>query len=186
MKKIYIIAVVALLFTSIAYGQEPPETQKPATKLEAFQDRTGIVVVRGYTTVGAIRGRGMGSVITVDARDFRDASNLKARQTGISITVKESGRIERENTAYIDSDEITSLLAGIDYVSKATKDITPLTNFEVEYRTKGNFNITVFNKSGGELSAEVSAGYIGNASAFISLPQIIELRQLILDAKSKI
>jgi hypothetical protein len=127
----------------------------------------------------------MGTV-NVDARDFRDASNPKTRITGVSISVKESGRLERENTAFIDSDEIDSLLAGLDYVSKATKDITPLKNFEAEYRTKGDFRITVFNNSSGEISAAVSAGRIGKTSAYIKLPQIFELRQLILEAKLKI
>lgn len=183
MRKIAATAVLSLLFTSFAYGQNQDETQKQATKLETFQARTGIVVVRGYTTVGAVRGMG---AITVDARDFRDASNPKTRLTGVSITVKESGRLERESTALIDSDEIESLLAGLDFISKATKDVTPLTNFEVEYRTKGDFRITVFNNPGGELSAAVSAGHIGKASAYIKLTQLSELRQLIIDAKSKL
>lgn len=183
MKKFVVTAVLVILFTSTAYGQEQAEMQKPATKLEAFQARTGIVVVRGFTTVGSVRGMG---TVTVNARDFRDASNPKTRLTGVSITVKESGRLERENTAFIDSDEIGSLLAGLDYVSKATKDVTPLTNFEAEYRTKGDFRITVFNNASGELSAAVSAGRIGKTTAYIKLPQIFELRQLILGAKSKI
>lgn len=123
MQKIVATAVLTLLFTSLAYGQDQGEAQKPTTKLEAFQARTGIVVVRGYTTVGSVRGMG---TVTVDARDFRDASNLKTRLTGVSITVKESGRLERENIAFIDSDEIESLLAGLDYISKATKDVTSL------------------------------------------------------------
>jgi hypothetical protein len=183
MKKFLVTVVLALMFTSMAYGQDQAETQKPATKLEAFQARTGIVVVRGFTTVGSIRGMG---TVTVDARDIRDASNPKTRITGVSITVKELGRLERENTAFIDSDEIDSLLAGLDYVSKATKDVTPLKNFEAEYRTKGDLRITVFNNSSGELSAAVSAGRIGKTSVHIKLPQIFELRQFILEAKSKI
>lgn len=182
MKKFVATVFLALLFTSLAYGQDQAEMQKAATKLEAFQARTGIVVVRGYTTVGTIRGTG---TVTVDARDFRDASNPKTRITGVSITVAESGRLERENIAFIDNDEIGSLLAGLDYISKASKDVTPLKNFEVEYRTKGDFCITVFNNTVGELSAVVSAGRIGKTSAYIKLPQIFELRQLILDARSK-
>jgi len=183
MKQFLTTAVLALLFTSLACGQDQAEVAKIATKLEAFQAKKGIVVVRGYSTIGSIRGMG---TVTVDARDFRDASNPKTRLTGVSITVKESGRLERENTAYIDNDEIGSLLAGLDYISKATKDVTPLTNFEVAYLTKGDFSITVFNNSSGEISGVVSAGRIGKSSAYIKLPQILELRQLILDAKSKI
>jgi hypothetical protein len=183
MQKILVVTALTILFTSLAHGQDQVEVQTPTTKLEAFQAQTGIVVVRGYTTVGSARGMG---TVTVDSRDFRDASNPKTRITGVSITVKEAGRLERENTAFIDSDEIESLVAGLDYISKATKDVTPLTNFEVEYRTKGDFRITVFNNSSGELSAAVSAGRIGKTSAYIKLSQLSELRQLIIDAKSKI
>lgn len=183
MKKILTVAFSTLLFSSVSYGQAQPEVSKPATKLGAFEARTGIVVVRGYTEIGHVGGLG---TVTVNAREFRDAGNSKTRLTGISIAVKESGRLERENSVLIDSDEIDSLVAGLDYISKATKDITQLTNFEMEYRTKGNFSITVFNNSRGEISAAVSAGHIGKTNVFITLPQVSELRQLILDAKTKI
>jgi len=182
MNKIIVTVAFTLLFTSVAYGQGESDAQKPTTKLEAFQAKTGIVVIRGYTTVGSVRGAG---TVTVDAREFRDASNIKNRQTGVSITVQESGRLERENTSFIDSDEIESLLAGLDYISKATNEVTQLTNFECEYRTKGNFSITVFNNTSGELAAVVSAGYVGKTSAYIKLSQLSELRQLIINARSK-
>jgi hypothetical protein len=181
MQKFSTCAVVALLFTSLAYSQEQGETQKTTTKLEQFQAKTGIVVVRGYTKVGSVSGTG-GSV-SVDARDFRDARNPQTRLTGVSIEVFNNGG--RTNTAFIDNDEIESLLAGLDYISKVTKDITPLSSFEIEYRTKGDFSITVFNTSNNGLSAAVSAGRIGKTLVYIPLQKLTELRQLILDAKSK-
>lgn len=181
MKKILLL-IGSVLLINAAYAQDEGDTQKISTKLEAFQAKTGIVVIRGYTTVGRIRALGL---ISVDARDFRDASNPKIRLTGVSITVKESGRLERENIAFIDGDEVDSLLAGLDYISKATKDVSSLESFEVEYRTKGGFRITVFNDSNGELSVAVSAGSIGKTSVYLKLPQLLELRQLIIDAKAK-
>jgi hypothetical protein len=144
------LALAPLL--AIAQEQEPP---KPATKLEAFQANTGIVIVRGYTTVGTLRG--LGGNVTVDAREFRDAANPAKRVMGISISVKETTRLERENTSFIDADEIESLLQGLDYIGKAGKQITPFDNFEAEYRTKGDFGVTVFNDSNGQLSLAIRA-----------------------------
>jgi hypothetical protein len=175
-----------MLLSTLLIAQAPQESQKPpATKIEAFQTRTGIVLIRGYTTVGTISGR-LGARITVDAREFRDARNPQATQTGISIGVKESGRLERENTSYVDADEVDSLVAGIDYVSKATKDITKHQNFEVDYRTKGDFRIVVFNDLRGGISASVDSGRIGRTSAHIDLDDLQKLKELIVLAKSKL
>jgi hypothetical protein len=170
--------------SSLAQAQQ--ESQKPpATKIEAFQTRAGIVLIRGYTTVGSISGRG-GSQITVDAREFRDARNPQSQQTGISIVVKESGRLERESTSSIDADEIDSLVAGIDYVAKSTNVITKHKNFEVDYRTKGDFRIVVFNDGQDGISASVDSGRIGRTSSYISLNDLQRLKELILLAKSKL
>jgi len=168
---------------SSASAQDPSEAPKPATKLEAFQAKTGIVIVRGFTTVGSIRGMGL---VTVDAREFKDASAPTVRSTGVSIAVKESGRLERENTAYIDSDEIQSLLTGIDYIAKASASVTSLNNFEIEYRTKGDFRVTVFNDSSGKLSVAISAGRVIRSSAYLSMEQLQSLRALILTAKGAV
>jgi hypothetical protein len=177
-------ALVALLCASSAFAQDQVEQKKaPATKLEAFQSRTGVVLIRGYSTVGSIHG--FGGDVTVDAREFRDGSNPNSpRATGVSITVRETGRLERENTSYIDLDELDSLLKGIEYISKVKKDVTKLAQFEVDYRTKGDLCITVFNSERGDVSAVVSSGTIGRTRAFIKLADLEKLRELIATAKS--
>src|SRR5262245_19720870 len=69
----------------------------PATKLEAFSAKTGVVIIRGFSTVGSISRLG---IVTIEVREFRDASNPKLRATGLSIQVKEAGRLERDNTSF--------------------------------------------------------------------------------------
>src|SRR4051812_46880909 len=116
MRKSAVISVALFLtFGSTVLAQTPSATEErpPATKLEAFQAKTGTVLIRGFTTVGRISGRIGGGYVSVDARDFREARNPKAREAGIAIEVGESGRLERQNTSFIDADEIESLLAGI-------------------------------------------------------------------------
>jgi hypothetical protein len=179
------LLIVALLATPVAVvAQDQSQAPKPATKLEAFQATTGIVMVRGYTTIGTLRG--MGGVVSVDAREFRDASSQARRVTGISISVEETGRLERENTSFIDADEIDGLIQGLEYISKVTKDITNFENFEAEFRTKGDFSVVVFNDSSGQLSLAVSSGRIGKTTAFLKLAQLSELKQLVIAAKSQL
>lgn len=158
-------------------------TKVPPTKLEAFSARTGIVLIKGFTTVGTVNGMGR---LTIDAREFRDASNPKQGQYGVAFEVKESGRLERESTSYVDEDEIDSLIRGLDYISKIDKTVTTLGSFEAQYRTKGDFAMTVFSGRGGEISLAVSSGRIGKASAFLKLTDAEQIKQLLVQAKALI
>lgn len=185
MKLVTIASLLVVIVFSASWAQEQGEQSKPpATKLEAFQARTGVVVIRGYTTVGWVRGTG--STVTVDAREFKDASNPKSRVAGISISVTEVGRLGRVNISFVDAEEIDSLLKGIEYITKIGRDVTSLQNFEADYRTKGDLSITVFNDGTGKISAVIASGRIGQIKAFIELPQLEELRRLILAAKGKL
>lgn len=179
----YFVILALLLLSSSAVAQEQ-DPLKPATKIEAFQANTGIVLIRGYTKVGTLRG--LGGVVTVDAREYRDAEDPAKRITGISISVKETSRVERENTSFIDTDEIDGLLQGIDYIAKVSKEITTFEHFEVEYRTKGDFRLIVFNDSSGQLSLAISSGRVGKTTAYLELKQLDELKKLVATAKSKL
>ena len=184
-----IIALLAVLATpAVAQQQQAvdPAVQQrtsPSTKIEAFSAKTGVVMIKGFSTVGRVSGRG---IVSVDAREFRDASSPKTGVYGVAIEVKESGRLEREARSFIDQDEIDSLVSGIDYISKISKSVTVMKDFEAEYRTKGDFSITVFSDAGGGLSLAVASGRIGKTSAFLKLGDLDQLKALILEAKKAI
>lgn len=176
-------ALILITFSSCLIASDEAESSS-ATKLEAFQARTGTVNVRGYTTVGTLRG--LGANVSVDARAFKDASDLKVSVKGISITIKETSRLERQSTSFIDSDEIPSLLSGIDYISKVNSEITDLERFEVDYRTNGDFRVSVFSNSNGEISAALSSGRVGRVTTYIKLADLAEFKKLILEAQAKL
>ena len=184
MKNIFIITLILFATTAIA-AQAPPEVQPPpTTKLESFSARTGIVLIRGFSEIGTVNGMGK---VSVDAREFRDASNPKNQEMGITIEVKESGRLERESRSFIDYDEIDSLVKGVEYISKIDKTVTTMNNFEATYKTKGDFSITTFSNSRtGEVSAAVSSGRIGKTSAYLSLGDLGKLKLLIIEAKQNL
>ena len=180
-----IIAILIALHGAIPISAQEQEKQgEPSTKLEAFQAKTGVVIIRSYSTVGLINA--VGGNIRVDAREFCDASDPNISVTGISVSIKETSRLERENTSFVDADEIESLLQGLDYVAKASQEVTKLENFEIEYRTKSHFGVIVFNDRKGQLSVAVQSGRVGKTRAYLDLSGLDELRKLIVTAQSKL
>lgn len=176
-------SILILLCVTVACAQEQPDLGRRPTKLEAFQSRTGVVLIQGYSSIGFLQGT-YGGHVEVHAREYRDGSNPKVPiSTGISITVKEDSG--RTNTSYVDIDEIESLVQGIEYISKATKEVTSLDFFEARYSTKGELRVTVFNDSK-ETMALISSGTIGQTHVSLKLAQTDKLRDLILAAKAKL
>jgi hypothetical protein len=175
-----ILSVAFIIGTAACIAQEKKgDTAEPRTKLQAFEALTGAVIIKGSTDIGAVAGMGQ---VSVDAREFTNASTGRS-QHGITIEVKEAGRLQREDTSFIDYEEIDSLLAGIDYVKKIKGDVTKLRQFEAVYRTKGDFAITVFSSASGKIEGAVSSGRVGRATAFLPLEKLDALRGLIVEAK---
>src|SRR5258708_17514848 len=96
--RMLVIGTLLFAFVSEAPGQQTKEAPAPATKLEEFSAKTGIVVIRGFSTIGEVRG--MGSV-TVTEREFRDASNPKLRQTGLPLEIKRTSRRARAGFSFV-------------------------------------------------------------------------------------
>jgi len=157
----------------------PPE---PKTRLEAFQAKTGSVIIRGYTSVGSVHTQ-YGSLRVV-ANEFKDAAT-GARIFGITINVREAAPPERENISYIDYDEIDSLLKGIDYVGKMSRNVVLLTDFEADFRTRGDLEVTTFSR-GEQVLGSVVSGDIIQTKVFVSLDDLQRLRQLVVEAKTKL
>lgn len=188
MRKIWQMAfvlgiLIVVLALTVGAGQQSKETkQESKTQLEAFGMQTGAVIVKGFSTLGAVSEMGK---ISLDCLEITNVST-GTRQLGIVIDVEESGRLERTDRSFIDYDEIDSLLKGIDYISKVTSKNTKLNDFEAIYKTKGDFVVVLFSSSQGGTQAAVRSGYIGSVSAFISIDKLAELRALIVQAKEKL
>ncbi len=177
-----LVCIFAITALCAAQRQQPtPTPQESQTKIETFQAKRGAVIVKNYTTIGTLTGTGGAAEVT--SYEFVDAQTGR-KQYGIGVEVKQNTRLEREERSFIDYDEIDSLLQGIDYISKIDPTITKLKNFEAQYKTVGDFSITTFNDSSGEISVAISSGRIGKVSVYLKLTRLAEFRKLIADAKA--
>ena len=186
MKKLSFLFLVVLFVSPLSlYAQNlKDQVPSPKTKLEEFSARTGTVIIRGFEEIGSVYGL-YNTSIKVEAKEFVGVSTGK-KEYGITIDVKkEDGRYDKENTSYIDYDEIESLIRGIDYIAKVDKSSTKFSNFQADYNTKGNFKISTFSTAQ-KIMVAISSGCIGQVSAYYNLSSLTEIKTLIEKAKAKI
>lgn len=178
------IAVGLLCYSMSAFGQEAdtPELE-PRTKLEAFEARTGVVIIKGYSRIGTAPGLEGGS-IEIETRELRDDAG--AREYGIAVEVREAGMPERRRTALIDYDELDSLLRGLDYLGKIDVSSTNLNRFEAEYRTRGDLSVSAFSTRGGAVTLAVSSGQIRRVTSLFRLEDLKAIRGLVIEAKNQL
>jgi hypothetical protein len=175
-----VLLIIAFMALSGAANAQEPRSTEPRTKLEAFIGRSGTVVLKGYTSVGTVKGLGD---VEVTAMNFRSGSSSE-ESSGILLEVSEP-RLSSDRQAarsFIDYEEIGGLLDGIDYIRKANHSMTKLKDFEAIYRTKGDLRITVYNAGKGNRVA-VDSGRIGGQTATLELEHLDHLRALIVHAK---
>ena len=113
---IFTLAFV-LTFSAFASSQE-------TTKLEEFSSKTGVVTLVEYSSGPRIPV--LGGSFEVQIRKVGSV-NKPGSTKGIQIKVN---RGQYTGVAFIDLDEIEDLIDGVEYISKATKEVTDLESFE--------------------------------------------------------
>lgn len=182
MKCLY-LPITALIFFAVSQAFSQDNKELPKTKLQAFDDAFGTVTIKGFSKIGSLRGN-FGGQVAVQSKEFINTATGK-KEYGITIDVTEAGSSGREHRSYIDYDEISSLIKGLNYISKIDKSATKFEDFEADYRTKDDLEFTVFSSDNGVRLA-VQSGRIGAATAYFKLEDIVKLQQFIVAAKQTI
>ncbi len=113
----------------------------PATLLEAFDQQTNVVLVRGYSSQGSVNlDDATLSVTAVMVNDVTDSRSAMGLDLEIQRTDPQTG-VHSRFSYKVDRDEINSLVGGLDYVSRANWGVTPLNGFEAHYQTKSGFKV---------------------------------------------
>ncbi len=126
------------------------------TKMESFTPLAGSVVILAYDNIGEVGG------ISLEVREILDDKGGRAR--GALVTVKQDEY--HSQNSFIDADEIAELLKGFDAILSVTKNPTPFTFFEVQYTTRGAFQLLAFNNRNGLVVYGAKAGRGGVAQVF--------------------
>lgn len=173
------------IFPVLLGAQEIDETPlEPKTRLEAFQARSGVVVIKGFSRIGLAAGPD-GSSIEVETRELRDAES-GSKEYGIVIEVRDTGKPERRRLSFIDYDEMEPLLKGLEFLSKIDNSVTHLNRFEADYRTRGDLLISAFSGRGNAVTLTITSGIFRKVTAFFRLEDLKVIRGLIIEAKNQL
>lgn len=178
---LFSVIISILLITSVNVYAERGKDDI-ATGLEEFSSMKGTVIIKGYSEIGSVTG--LNGVIEINSNEIINV-NTGDKKYGIKFKVKTKGKRERDNRAYVDYEEIDSLIKGLEYISKIDKSATKLNSFEAKYNTLGHLNFTTFSSARGILLA-VSCGRIGKVDIYLKYSSINEIKELIKKAKQAI
>lgn len=155
---------------------------EPLTNLEELDTKTGAVIIKNYTVIGAVSG--FGGSATITAYEFVDTQSGR-KEYGVGVELEESERSERAaiERLYVDYDELDSLIKSTDYVIKIEKSAT-MENFEAQYKTRAELTVTTFNRATGALRAAISSGVMGRIRIGMTLGNLVDFRKLLIDAKT--
>jgi hypothetical protein len=164
-------------------GCEPFE---PRTKLEALEDRHSTVIIKGYTRITTVDVRG----VRIDAIEMRELGNV-ARAKGIVVVLTREGgdrTNERpdDNRAFVDYEEIDSLLNAIDAISRVDESATRLVGFEARYKTQGDLEIGVFRQTRSGTAVIIQTGICDRPTQTLSLDDLAKVKAMIQEAKSRL
>jgi len=154
---------------------------EPRTKLEALEDRHSTVILKGFTRITTIEVRG----IRVDAVEMREMGNV-ARAKGLVIVLREGGERPEDNRAFIDYEEIDSLLNAIDVISRVDETATKLVGFEATFKTLGDLEVSVFRQTRSGNAVIMSTGICNRATTALSLDELAKVKAMIQEAKARL
>ena len=197
--RIILFSIVMSFCAGAAMGQRPGprpgpefwrkvgcEAFEPRTKLEALEDRHSTVVVKGFTRITTVEVRG----VRIDAIEMRELGNV-ARAKGIAVVLsREGGERTNErpddNRAFVDYEEIDSLLNAIDVISRVDETATRLVGFEARYVTQGDLEIGVFRQTRSGTAVILHTGICDRATQTLSLDDLAKIKAMIQEAKSRL
>jgi hypothetical protein len=188
MKRLTLALSALLSVYNPSYSQST--LQRPPTKIEAFQARTGTVVIRAFSTIGTARSLNDG-IVRVEYDALMDVTSSE-REYGLLIYVHTAREREEGPIAFIDYDEIDALVRGIEYIVRTNGSVTDLPTFEASFRTRGGLEIASFGDKGGAVRASVTTtsvslnGVVTNSKAIMEVSSLSVLGKLIAAARSKL
>jgi hypothetical protein len=162
-------------------------TLPPATLMEGFNAPAGAVVTVGREVIGEV------AEISVDARELRDSTGGLVRGVVVEVTEEKAATQQSASEravsrqSYVDVDELPALLRGIDQLLAVTENPTQFRNFDMQYATKGDLEITATSSRNRGMVYSVQVGRLAKARREgLSAGELQQFRTLIDGASQKL
>lgn len=157
--------------------EEKEDVSTPATKLETFLSKKGILLIKDFHYLGAKVCKPGGGFVDLNTLKIYEPGKENLAVKGLKLEIsKEESRLKRSQAAFLDIDEAESLSKSIKYMidlgNKWKGQAREYT--EVLFSTKGNFSIGFFRKEAA-FPAFISIGRIGELNCFMESVEDLQI-----------
>ena len=195
-RQIILLSTLILICAGTALAQRPGpqfwrkvgcEPFEPRTKLEELDERYNSVIIKGFTGITTVDVRG----VAIEAIEMRDTGKTPVPNgvlvaKGIVVVLREGGDRPNDNRAFVDYEEIDSLLNAIDVISRVDETATKLPGFEARYKTNGDLEISVFRQTRSGRAVILRTGLCDRATTTLSLDDFAKVKAMIQEAKARL
>ncbi len=166
-----------IFLVSLGLAQPTRESQVPATKLGAFLDRTGVVLVKEFTDAGTLNGDYETS-IQLKVVTAYERGKESERMRGVRILIEQKN-YSRSNSSYLDMEELDAFVNAVGSMTEASKawKKTPAEHNEVMFSSKGEFTMGLYQEGTGQ-TFFASSGIVQNAQCYFSVDKLPQLLQI--------
>jgi hypothetical protein len=184
------LMLLLMICCSVSFAQQPgPEfwrkltcqPYEPRTKLEGLEMKTGTVVLRGFTQIVTTEVRG----VRIDALELR-VLGTPLRAKGVVVAIRENAEHADDNRAFVDYDDLDTLVAAIDSLSRVDETATKLAGFEAHYHTAGDLELRVFRQTRSGTAVTLQTGICNRTTQNLSLDDLAKIKALLQEAKSRL
>jgi hypothetical protein len=178
----FVATVFSVVFLAAADARADETNIYPKSNLEFFEERSGVVLIRGTDNVGSVPGR-RGEVL-VQVRETKDMT-FNQRAYGVIVTVAQGDGVA--NATYVDYDELPALIQNLDYVGKVNWSLTSLSHFDASYTTRAGLRVATYSSNrSGLIEGSVVSQRLPRSRAGLTTAQLEILRSTLEVAKTKI
>lgn len=126
-----------LLFLALAPAAgAQSSTNAPRTYFEAYNSVADSPLVKGMSSIATLNNQ-INYPVEIRAERLTNLQNSNT-VSAVSLRTRISHQVIID---YIDYDELDGLIRGVQTISQADRNITPMDNFEVAYRTRCGLSI---------------------------------------------
>jgi hypothetical protein len=176
----FVVFSIFLLGAACARAEET--NLYPKSRLELFEERAGLVLIRGTDNVGSVPGKR--GEVSVQVRETKDMT-FNQRDYAVIVTVTQSDG--SANATYVDSDELSALIQNLDYLSRVDWSFTSLGHFDASYTTRAGLRVATYSSTrSGLIEGSVVSQRLPRTRASLTTAQLDLFRNTLEVAQKRI
>lgn len=154
-------------------------TNPPPTEIQNFEMQPDTVIVKGFSQIGSIATES--GTIEVRSKES-DNTTSGQKQYAIAIVIEAN---QSRMLLLVDYDELDALIHGLNFLSKVSYDVTPMSAFDATITTRSGFRAAAHSERR-QGSIQLFVQFADTVRVPLTPDQFAQFQSLVTQAKSSL